>query len=327
LAKKLLWSLNAWLFGVALLFAAPVNQSILIQLPLKATVVGPRISLGEVANVIGKEKAAQEKIRRVSLGKAAPAGRTIKVSKNYIKITLRREGYAVEDIAIEGAESTEVLTQSQEFLAKSLLPEIKNFVLKGLRESAENVEVRLTGPDKKLLIPAGKIKAEFRPPLSGKYEGSLLLTTELEVDGHLAKVLPLRVDVEVMRPAVVTTKRIEKGEKLTTENVALLRRQSSKILPGCLQNLENVLGRTAGIPLIPGTLLKVSSLYDPPAVKRGQVVQGVVQKGNIEITVEVKAIEDGKAGELIRVENTATHKLLRGRVLNEKMVSIEERKP
>ena len=53
------------------------------------------------------------------------------------------------------------------------------------------------------------------------------------------------------------------------------------------------------------------------------MIQGVIQKGNIELSVEVRAIEDGKAGDSIRVENTDSHKVLHGKVLDEKTVLLE----
>jgi flagella basal body P-ring formation protein FlgA len=39
--------------------------------------------------------------------------------------------------------------------------------------------------------------------------------------------------------------------------------------------------------------------------------------------VEVRAVEDGKAGDLIRVENTESKKVLRAKVLDEKKVLIQ----
>jgi flagella basal body P-ring formation protein FlgA len=46
----------------------------------------------------------------------------------------------------------------------------------------------------------------------------------------------------------------------------------------------------------------------------------------VEIMVGVRAIEEGKAGDSIRVENTQTRKILRGKILNEKLISIDDGK-
>ena len=187
--------------------------------------------------------------------------------------------------------------------------------------------VEAKNSEKKISLPAGELKTTFRLPLSGKFEGTILLTTELEVDNHLAKVLPLRVVVSIQHAVVVAQKGIEKGEKLTIKNVGLMRVPTEKIPKDALRHIEIALGRKAAFLLAPGAVLRMGSLYDPPVIHRGQLAQAVMKKGNVEITVEVRAVEDGKAGDSIRVQNTSSHKVLRALVVNEKMVTIEDWKP
>lgn len=301
------------------------NGQLVIKLIEKSTVVGPEISLGDVSEIIGNNKTLVEKFRRISIGKASPAGSALKITKGYIRIVLRREGYNLEEVAFQGPESSQVLSQSQVLTPMSFLPEIKAFVLKQIGDSPQNVEIKILGGEKKIILPAGKVKANFRPSFSGKYEGSFLLTTELDVNGHLARVLPLRIETEIFHLVVVTKKAVEKGDKFTSANVALVRVPTSKIIPGCLQKTESVLGRTASYALPSGALLRLSEINDPPVIRRGQLIQAIVQKGNIELSIEARALVDGKAGDSIQVVNTDSGKVLHGKVLDEKSVLIDEK--
>src|ERR1700679_3542710 len=174
-----------------------VAGPLIIRLTDAATVVGPNISIGEVADLIGSGSVNLERVRRLIVGKAAPAGDMATITQQYIKICLRREGFSLSDFDFEGADSSKVLTRSQEFYPSTLLPEIKKFVLKQVREESGNVDVKLAGQDKKIILPAGEIEANFRPTFSGKYEGQVLLTAELEINDRLEKVLPLRVNIEL----------------------------------------------------------------------------------------------------------------------------------
>lgn len=309
--------------GCVQLWASPL----IIRLSETATVVGPGVSIGEVADLIGSGNGDLERVRRLVVSRAAPAGDTVTVTQQYIKICLRREGFSLDDFDFEGSDSTKVLTQSQEFEPSSLLPEIKKFILGQTKEEAQNISVKLAGQDKKLTLPAGDIKASFRPTFSGKYEGPILLTAELTVNDKQQQVLPLRVNVDIFRPVVVTTRRVEKGDKFTPENVALLRTPTSKILQGSLNQLNYVTGRTAAEPMVPGTIVRFSDIYDPPVITHGKVVQAIVHLHNVDLTVDARAIEDGKAGETIRVENTDSHKVLKGKVVDENTVLIEQTQP
>jgi flagellar basal body P-ring formation protein FlgA len=309
-------------------FPLYAEESLLgLNLSEKAAVVGPQVTLGEVAEITGNNVAMIERVRRLVVSRAAPAGERIKISRGYIKVVLRREGFSLDDFTFGGVDTTEVLTQSQEFFPGDLLPEAKSFVLKEINEPSEDIEVKLDGTYKEMLLPAGKIAANFRPSFSGKYEGEVLLTVELGVDGHLIKVLPLRLIVDIYRPAVVTTKRVEKGEEFTVRNIALVREPSSKVLQGCFRQLNYVLGRKASELLIPDTVIRINEIFDPPVVLRGKIVQAIIRLGNVELTVDARAIEDGKAGDIIRVENSDSHKVLQAKVLDEKTVLIQNDEP
>src|SRR5579859_7825238 len=189
--KRALALVLAWTcFGGTKAFAV---ESVLIRLPARATVVGPQIKLGEVAEVIGKDRYRLDRLRQMDLGRAAPAGQVFKITSSSVRIVLRREGYTPDQFELSGAGETEVLTQSQDFSNAELLTDAKKFIRSELKEAPENVEVALAAVDKKYLLPAGTVHVSFRPPLSGRYEGAVLLTAEVEVDGRLSRIIPLRL--------------------------------------------------------------------------------------------------------------------------------------
>jgi len=290
-------------------------------------VVGPRIRLGEIAEVITDDQTLTERLLMLDLGRAAMAGEKMKISQSFIKIVLYREGYDLKTIQFSGADETQALTSSQDYLASRLLPEAKQFVCDQLKENADNVEVELAGLDKNILLPAGEVTARFLPPFSGRYDGMVLLTTKLEVDGREVKDLPLRLTVEVMSPVVVTTQPLSRGDKFSQSNVALIRWPESRTPPGAMKELQSVLGRTSNMPMVPNTVVRLDNIFDPPVIHRGQEVDAIVRQGNVELSVVTQAIEDGKLGDTVRVENTESHKLLRGKVLDEKTVLIEQEQP
>jgi flagella basal body P-ring formation protein FlgA len=154
-----------------------------------------------------------------------------------------------------------------------------------------------------------------------------LLTAKLEVDGREVKDMPLRLTVEVMSPVVVTTQPLSRGDKFSQNNVALIRWPENRTPPGAMKELRSVWGRTSNIPMVPNTVVSLDNIFDPPVIHRGQEVDAIVRRGNVELSVVTEAIEDGKLGDTVRVENTESHKLLRGKVLDEKTVLIEQEQP
>ena len=143
-------------------------EGVVIQLPEKATVVGPEINLGQIAEVITDDKAMADRLRRLTLGRAAPAGATVKLTLSYLKVALRREGYTLQEFSFGGAETVEVLTQSQSFDPSGLLPQVKAFILSQTGETSENVDVKSEGTEKAAFAGRrsdGEIQAFFHWPV------------------------------------------------------------------------------------------------------------------------------------------------------------------
>jgi flagella basal body P-ring formation protein FlgA len=207
------------------------------------------------------------------------------------------------------------------------LDSARSFILAQTGEEPKNINVKLLSPTKSLQMPEGQLDIRFRPSLIGQYEGTQILTAELSVDGHGARLIPVRLDTQVFRSVVVTKKEVKQGNKFSRENVEIDQLPSSKVSKGTLQKLGDVLGRTSGMDLRAGTPVRFSEINDPPVIHRGETVEGVEKIGNVEITVSVRAVGEGRPGEEITVENTESHKILKARVVDENHVLIDQKKP
>ncbi len=312
------------LLAAGTLSAAGVEptRKVRVILPSAASVVGPRILLGDVAQLTGGDRAWVTRLERLEIAQAAPAGGVLKLTAHSVRIAIRKSGIRGE-VEVSGAETCEVGTRSQEFDTDSLASAVKSLVVSGTGESPEDIEVKL-GRGQKLIVPAGVLTTRVKPPLSGKYEGNQLYTAEIMVDGRLVKKQPLRAQTEIRRPALVVLSRVERGEKLTEGNVASQRVPSSRATGDVLNDPSSALGRTAARALEPGRVLRVGDLADPPLVRRNGVVTALVRKGNIELAVEAKALDDGKTGQVIRIQNVASGKIFKARVVDDRNVEVVE---
>jgi flagellar basal body P-ring formation protein FlgA len=303
------------------------EKIITIRLMDRATVAGPNIALGDVAVLNGDDKVEVDRLDRMVVERAAPMGQKVSVAQTAIKMALSREGYSLTAIRLVGADSSLVLTQTQEVTPDQLLGAAQDFILSQTGEDPRNLKIKLLGPLKNLVLPTGTLGIHYRPALVGQYEGVQILTAELTVDGHNIRVVPVRLDAQILHAVVQTTKAINKGDKFTVDNVSLERVPTSQILKGTLQHMDDVLGRRAAFDLNSGIPVRFSEINDPPVIRRGTIVQAFVETGNVEIAVHARAVADGKAGEEILVENTDSHKILKAKVLDENSVLIDQTKP
>ena len=72
----------------------------------------------------------------------------------------------------------------------------------------------------------------------------------------------------------------------------------------------------------PGRLIYARSVGMKPVVRRGGLAKAVVTNGSLTVSANVKVLEDGAPGDVVRVQNLVTRKELIGEVVDENTVKI-----
>ena len=273
-----------------------------------------------MCEVSGTDAAKAERIRKTPIGRAPVPEHPFILSATNVRIVLRRAGFSDSEFMVTEGE-TKVSTQSQSFDLKDLVSSIRDLVVSLTGESPGDVVLEPSEVfDRSITLPKGKVTVDLKPPASGRYEGKVLFTADLRVDGRRARIVPLNCTIHIEKPRVMVIKRVERGQKLDKEHLAVKRADNGLVGRDPVDDLSMALGRTAARSLAPGQVLRMSDLVDPPVVKRGQELTCHVRRGNVEMEAQVRALEDGKAGTVIRVENTGSKKILKVRVLDENTV-------
>ena len=126
-------------------------------------------------------------------------------------------------------------------------------------------------------------------------------------------------NVSINEPVVVVIKNISKGEILNSNHLAY--EYSSKSLPGSFTDIENVIGRKAKFNLARGATLKIRQLEINYAVEKGKYVLLTSSNENVSVTVGAIALEQGQIGDIVKVKNERSGKILNVLVTGEKKVS------
>lgn len=91
---------------------------------------------------------------------------------------------------------------------------------------------------------------------------------------------------------------------------------------GWLSDTAEALGKQVNRPLRAGTPVSTSVLEEMPVVTRGQRVWLVAESAYLQVRMMASALQDGAPGELIRVRNLETEKVVEGVVGEDGVVRI-----
>lgn len=127
--------------------------------------------------------------------------------------------------------------------------------------------------------------------------------------------------VDVFLLAVFANQLIERGHTITAEQVELKELQVGRATRGFFDNIDDAVGMGAKRRIRPDQLITSRLLTMPFLVRRGQQVEISARKDGIAATTLGEALEDGQEGDVIRVRNLSSAKVIKAQVLDEGAVS------
>ena len=119
---------------------------------------------------------------------------------------------------------------------------------------------------------------------------------------------------------VVVKKNITQGEVITEDHLTYSF-QISDDLPGGFTTMSDIIGRKAKFNLARGAVIKTRQLEIVYPVEKGKAVLVVANNLRLSITVNAIALEAGQLGDMIKVKNSTSGKILNAIVTGEKKVS------
>lgn len=119
---------------------------------------------------------------------------------------------------------------------------------------------------------------------------------------------------------VVVRKNITKGEVITEDHLTYSF-QISDDLPGGFTTMSEIIGRKAKFNLARGAVIKTRQLEIVYPVEKGKAVLVVANNSRLSITVNAIALEAGQLGDMIKVKNSTSGRILNAIVTGEKKVS------
>lgn len=123
------------------------------------------------------------------------------------------------------------------------------------------------------------------------------------------------VRAQVSAKVVVMADDVPAGQTIKDEDVMLERRDVT-LVPDAISDTQVAVGFTGNRSLRTGQVLSKRALLTPLLVLRGHSVSIVARSQGIAVTVAGEAMDSGREGEVVRVRNIASGKVIRARVID-----------
>lgn len=141
-------------------------------------------------------------------------------------------------------------------------------------------------------------------------------------DGDSGQIKWISGTIRVSRLTPVTTRLILQGERVQADDLRMSMMDVTFAKDGSLR-MEDIQGQAAARSLPVGSPVWASDLKREPAAKRGQIVKAMLGDESFEISVNMMAEDNGFVGDLIKVKNLETQKVLSGLVTDKGVVRLQ----
>jgi|Deesub1362B_J571_1020462.scaffolds.fasta_scaffold01498_11 flagella basal body P-ring formation protein FlgA len=200
---------------------------------------------------------------------------------------------------------------------------IEMYVLKNYKENHDDVVIEVDSLPPAIEVDPIDWNILVRSRYGGIKNGSNMLEVLVFSRNQMYRKLLVPVKVRVFDDVVVATRLINRGERISGADIELRRVETTFLRQPFLTDTSEVIGMQARQVIAAGKPILAKMLELPDLIRRGELVKIVVRIKNLEVTATGRALENGRKGERITVQNLDTGKRLNGVVIDEKTVLVE----
>lgn len=299
------------LVGLALLLLAPRLASAeappVVRVPSDAVVDQRSIRVGDIALVDGLAPEIEDAVSAVELGPAAAPAEVRALSGRAIAERL----HAVDaGLAVEVPETVRVRTASRDITPDEVRERLEAAIRHRMPWPAEAVRFAHWSLPPTFAVPlhAERLLVRFAPgeDFRGRVAAQLEFVSRDEPDVPGVQ-RSASAELEVELPVAVASEDLRRGP-LDAGALALEARDLRHLPDDVVTDLDQVSGLRLLRNLRAGTPLRMAHFDTPDLVERGDLI--LVDAGNdgLELRLQVKALQAGKLGQVIDVENPTSRR-------------------
>jgi len=219
-------------------------------------------------------------------------------------------GLSAGDTAVRRLDDAEVRAIVERYLAGQIDPTGDRWQL-GV--------VQLSGDP---TVPAGALDIAVSHGTGVELVGPTVL--HLRVSGADGSIRRLRVTAVIERDTqvVLATRNLSRGDTVAEGDVVAEYRSLRSLPRDNVSRVDAAVGKQVVRPIAAGAVVRSGLLTEVTVVSRGAQVVLVAAQGGLRITTPGIAKEDGAAGEIVRVVNSTSGKVVNGRVIDAETVEV-----
>ncbi len=304
----------------------PIVNAGKIEINLKDTVIleDDVITIKDISTVTGDDPDLVDKVNSIEIGNAPGANTQRRIDSRFIRMRLNSANINTSNITFADTNSTLVSVESTKIKGIEIAEKAKQYLLDFLPMDEKETTVELGRIPANQWVPRRRDKIDFSVTLidTRKDRGKIELVVSASADGRLFFKVPVYFNVRVFEFVVITKKKIRRKQLLSKEDVFIARRDTTRMRGTTFSSIDDLEGMSATTPIQARTILTDHMIQRPPTIQQGSVVKLILKESGFKIVTKGLAQQTGYKGEVIKVRNLKSKKMLLGKIINPESVQV-----
>ena len=173
-------------------------------------------------------------------------------------------------------------------------------------------------------VPKRRDKIDFFITLidTSKDRGKIELVVSASSDSKRFFKVPVYFNVRVFEFVAITKRKIGRKQQISRENLFIARRDTTRMRGMAFSSIDDLKGMTTIAAVQANTILTDHMVEIPPTIKQGSLVKLIVKRSGFEIVTKGLAQQTGYKGDVIKVKNVNSKKMLYGTIINSDSINV-----
>ncbi|NIA15425.1 MAG: flagellar basal body P-ring formation protein FlgA [Nitrospiraceae bacterium] len=294
-------------------------QTVTITFHEEAYVKGPKVTLGEIADIAGDNAGA---LSGIEVDSAAAPRNSRRIDSRMVLARMRAAGIETSAFEVKGAKLIRTTTLHREVSPEEMADSLRAYVDKNMPWDPLDSEVSIAPPAQGIVVPEGELEFRWRPSQDYRYLGTGSFRGSVLVNGDIKKTFLCSATVEAFGEVLIAVADIPRNAPLSLRYFRSEKRALSALRNAVVSPDTDLSGYAAAKTIRTGEVLSQRNVTPRVLVKRRQMVMVETQVGALKVHTQVRADADGAEGDIISCTNLTSNKRFQGVVRRDGVVVV-----
>lgn len=291
----------------------------------KVTLEEKTITLADISTVTGDNEELVNEIKNMEIGRTPWPKNIRRIDTDFLKMRLKSLDIDFSNVVFKGPKIITVSVESSKITGAEISRKARDHLLSVLPLNNMETTVELQRVPRDQWVSRKRdefiLDASLIDPNNDR--GNIgVIVSAVSADGIPFFKTPVFFKVRVFEYVVIAKRKINRAQPLSSENVFIARRETTKARGMVFSSIEDLNGKTAVRAIIPNTIITENMVETPPTVLKGNLVKVFIKSSSFSIVTKGLAQETGYTGKIIRVKSVDSEKILYGRIIDSESVQI-----